>query len=466
MTLSIDAITPGASTYITSYNHRLQVGDYIKLIGLSTNPSTTGIDGNGLVVTVTQVDTPDTFYVNFAMSSIDPQSLPNAFIGTSILTLQYIYHGMNQIISVTSGGGNIATVGTILPHNLATGSVVYVGGTNSVPDLLSAYNVLDTPDDLTFTIDAQAPIIRPGTRGVFSATGRNIITGAVPASNGTSLVTVTTSNEHGLRVGQNFYILFPTAFPTPINGMFEVLTVLSGYTFVYDNGVMSQYLGPPRSGSLITFAESFLLYNIIPTKNFTTTAINNVFFTIREILDKDFLTLTVQGSYEQTKGGVTFGGANGIISSDQHGFAGAISNVDASNALIRAVNLSGADLCYLCCPGLALDSVSDAGSFVHDILAKVLLSGNPGTVLFDQFSGLQNFSSRGLISTLDTIRLQLRKSDGTFLSTNNLDYSMSLSINYISYVDIGNMVDSQTSISINDAEKAMANAISSGRVIS
>lgn len=381
LTLNIDSIVAGSSTYITSYNHRLQVGDYIKLIGLSSNPTSAGIDGNGQVATVTQVDTPDSFYINFTTISIDTSTLANAFIGTGILTLQYTNHGLNQIISIESAGGNSVTLTTILAHNLASNTTVFIGGTNSAPDILGTFNVTDTPDDFTFTIDLPSPLLQSGTRGIINATGRNIIKSAVLATNGTNLVTVTTSNEHGLRVGQNVYISFPEAYPTVINGLFEVISVLSGFSFIYDNGTATQFLGPGKSGSLITFSESFLLYNVVPTQNFTTTILNNLYFTIREILDEDFFTFTVPG-YEQTKGGVTFGGNTVILSSDTHGFSGAISNVDGTNALIRPVDLSGPDFCFLCCPGIGLDSVSDASALVQDIMAKVLLSGEPGTVLF------------------------------------------------------------------------------------
>lgn len=341
LTLNIDSIVAGTFTYITSYNHRLQVGDYIKLIGLSSNPTSAGIDGNGQVATVTQVDTPDSFYINFTTISIDTSTLANAFIGTGILTLQYTNHGLNQIISIESAGGNSVTLTTVLSHNLASDTVVFIGGTNSVPDILGTFNVTDTPDDFTFTIDLPSPLVQPGTRGIINATGRNIIKSAIPATNGTNLVTVTTSNEHGLRVGQNVYISFPDAYPIAINGLFEVISVLSGFSFLYDNGTATQFLGPGKSGSLITFSESFLLYNVVPTKNFTSSALSNIYFTIREILDEDFFTFTVQGSFEQTKGGVTFGGNTVILSSDQHGYSGAISNVDGTNALIRPVNLSG-----------------------------------------------------------------------------------------------------------------------------
>ncbi len=44
--------------------------------------------------------------------------------------------------------------------------------------------------------------------------------------------------------------------------------------------------------------------------------------------------------------------------------------------------LSGPDFCFLCCPGIGLDSVSDASALVQNIMAKITLSAEPGTVLF------------------------------------------------------------------------------------
>lgn len=378
--LSINAIVPGTNTYVTSYNHQLIVGDKVKLVGLISTPSSVGVDGNGLVVTILAVDTPDTFLTDFACTDISMDSLKTAFIGTSILTMKYFNHGFNQLIGIDSDGGNNALLTTVLPHNLATGSQVYLGGTNSLPDLLGYYEVLDTPDELHFTVMAQSPITTPGNRGIINGTGRNIVRTGIPATNGTNLVTVTTSNEHGLTQGQNVYIMFPQASPQAISGLFEVFAVLSGYTFIFDNGSPVVFTGQLGSGSVITFSESFLLYNIVPTTSFRSTAINNVRFTIRDILDKDFFTFSAQGSYETNNKGVTFGGIIALISSDQNGFSGSISNTDASNNLIRIINLSGVDMVYLCCPGLGLDTIVDASSQVTDILAKVFLSGEPGNI--------------------------------------------------------------------------------------
>lgn len=462
--LAINAVVPGMNTYITSYSHGLQSGDSVKMIGLKSTPPSIGADGNGQIVTVTMVDSPDTFYTDFATTTIDMSSIGTAFLGTSILTLRYINHGFNQIIGITALSGNLANIQTVLGHNLSPGTRVYLGGTNSIPDLLGYYMVDDVSDDLNFTIDAGSPITTPGTRGIINATGRNIIRNGIPAGNGSSLVTVTTANEHGLYAGQSIYLMFPSALPTPVGGLYVVTTIISGYTFIFDHGTPLIFTGPPNSGSVVTFAESLLLYGVVPTKNFTTTAINNVRFTIRDILDADYLTFSANGSYEQSNNSVTFGGIDALVSSDQHGFAGSISNVDSSNVLIRPVNLSGPDLVFLCAPGLGLDTIVDAGSNVTDIVDKFLLSGEPGTVLFDQFSNLQNIFRRGLFPELSSIRFQLRNADGSFLETNNVDYTMSLVIVYMAYLDTGNMMNTQSSLKLYDAEEAMKRAIQSGRI--
>ena len=456
---------------ITASNHGLAPGEQVRIVNLNTKPNTYGADGRGTLVTVLAVDTPDSFVCNLPVIFIDLTSLPVAYVGTSIITFNYVSHGFNQINSVTRDTSNsaLAAVQTTLPHLLMAGDVVFLGGSNSLPSLLGRYTVQNVPSSTVFTVNPGSPITQIGTRGIIGDTGQNIIKSAVIASNGTNIITVTTAQVSGILPGQSVYITLPAALPEPLSGVFEVLSTTSSYTFQFNAGTSLIFTGSSGTGSVITFSETFILYNVTSdgTNGFPPSCINGVRFSIREVISTSLFSFSIPGNYAALPGpngtGVAFGGNDVGISSGRHGFNGTQSNVDASNAIIRNVNLSGPDFLYLTCPNIPMDDIIDASGKVKNILAKLYLNGPVNTVLFNSCTDIPKYFTNGFIS-LDKIHFQILDTSGSVVSTNNMDFSLSLQINPISYEDTGNQMNSRNYLRIKDADDAMQAAIASGRV--
>lgn len=469
MTLPIEdvEILGVQQTRIVSSNHTLSIGDTVRVTNLNTRPSTYGADSLGTITTVLQVDTPDSFICDLGIGSVDTSNLSVAFIGTSIVTLNYINHNFNQVISITGAGSSTAQMTTVMPHQLMPGVVVFMGGTNTIPNIIGSFVVVSAPTAYIFTITLPQELMTNGTRGIIGDTGQNIIKSALLASNNSNIITITTAQVHGIIPGQTVYISFPEAIPDPIADIYVVENVASSHTFQIVLRTNIVFPGRNGSGSVITFAESFILYNVTSTLGFPSSTINGVRFSIRDILSPSFLTFSVYGNYAGLPGptgtGVTFGGNDVAISSAFHGFAGTQSNVDSSNAIIRNVNLSGPDFLYLTCPGLPMNDIVDATGRVQSILAKIFLSGPVGTVLFQQFTDTPKYFTNGLI-TIDRLRLQLLDSRGQVVTTNNMDFSFSVQVISISYEDIGNNMNSRNYLRVANAEEAVKEARASGRV--
>ena len=451
-------------TRITATDHAMMVGDIVKIVNLNTRPTTYGADSLGTMTTIIEVDTPDSFICDLNILSIDLTSLDVAFVGTDILTFNYINHGFNQIISITGAGTDVATMTTVLPHQLMPGLPLFIGGTNSTPSVIGKFICLDAPTAFEFSVSLNAPLTANGTRGIIGDTGQNIIKSAVIASNGSNIITVTTAQVHGVLPGQPLYITLPNALPDPLYGVFTVQAISSSHTFQFISPVELIFTGV---GSVITFAETFILYNVAGILGFPSSSINGVRFTIREILSPSFISFSAFGNFAAQPGplrtGISFGGNDVAISSGLHGFNGTQSNVDPSNAIIRNVNLSGPDFLYLTCPALPMDNVIDATGRVQNILAKIYLSAPVNVVVFNSFTDVPKYFTNGLI-TLDRLRVQILGSDGQVVSTNNMDFSFAIQIICISYEDIGNGMNSKNYLRIADAEEAMKDARASGRV--
>ena len=460
-------ITSNGFLYVYSSNHGLIEGDVVKIVNLNTQPKTYGADGLGTTTLITNVDTPDTFICDLQMTSIDLTSLPIAFVGTSIITCNYISHGFNQINQITGAGTTVAQLTTVLSNQLQEGDIVYIGGTNTVPSILGRYVVTGSSSAYTFTVNLPTPLITNGTRGVIGDTGQNIIKSAIPAPGNSNVITVTTQQVAGIVTGQSIYVSLPESQPVPISGVYTVLSTLSSNTFQFETETRLSFTGSAGSGSVITFAETFILYNVSTTLGFPSSCINGVRFSVRDILSTSFFTFNVLGNYAGSAGpdgtGVKFGGDGVKMSANKQGFAGTQSNVNPNNAIIRNVNLSGPDFLYLTCPDLNMDDIVDASGKVRNILAKIYLNASPGTILFNQCTDVPKYFTNGLIS-IDRLHLRLQDSSGSIISTNNMDYSLSLQIHPITYEDIGNSVNTRNYMRIIDADEAMKEAKASGRV--
>ena len=99
--------------------------------------------------------------------------------------------------------------------------------------------------------------------------------------------------------------------------------------------------------------------------------------------------------------------------------------------LHKEINLDGEDYIYLVSP--QLDTLKSSDALVKDKFAKILLTGVPGTKIYDSFvSNPKTFDSSPL-DRLDELEFQVKRYDNEFFSFNGLNYSFSLKI--VEYID-------------------------------
>lgn len=147
--VSIGSIT----TVVTLEEHGLSVGDKIIIKNLLLTPIMTSFD-----YTVYTVPDLYTFTIQYHSSSVDIQSIENAYIGTDIVTVTFPDHNFNMITSVTNGPlNNTVIIQTQLPHNLKTNDLIRIMDTGIEYIDNDSYNVTYISSD-EFQITVTLPI--------------------------------------------------------------------------------------------------------------------------------------------------------------------------------------------------------------------------------------------------------------------------------------------------------------------
>lgn len=188
-TVPITNIVLNASTTtFTCIDHRLQIGDSIKIFNLNSVPAILSTS-----FTVFAVPNPNTIIINYKLISYDSITINNgtAYISTGLFHLSFPNHGFNNVVSIqnTSGFptgqtyGSLITVQTQLPHNFSTGQMVRLQNTNTTPVIDEGYNITVTGTD-TFTVPYSYPLVSSGTSGIIGFDQDFYIYGSTDIGNG------------------------------------------------------------------------------------------------------------------------------------------------------------------------------------------------------------------------------------------------------------------------------------------
>ena len=250
---------------------------------------------------------------------------------------------------------------------------------------------------------------------------------------GPNLVQITTLFDHGYTERSSIRITNTNSVPN-VDGYYKV-TPIDLDSFAISSSDAINPLNISRSGfkGILTSDHEFRLYNVTGFGGFTASDMNNVAFTIRDIIDAD--TFTFGGNHGFSKQAETGGGGAIRISSKLHGFRGVQNNLVLGERY-KPIRLSGDNYTYLCVPGLVSDSISNSGP-VKDIFAKIFISAVPGVVIFGQFdSSPIDFPKP--IPILDQLRFTFRSPDDDIISFNGLDYSFGFELTELVQVDENN----------------------------
>lgn len=110
--------------------------------------------------------------------------------------------------------------------------------------------------------------------------------------------------------------------------------------------------------------------------------------------------------------------------------------------LYKPFVLSGNNYAYLIFKNI--DNITSSTINITNIFAKILLSGVPGSILFNTFISSDKDYYDGLLNTLDHLEIEVRDSNGDLFEFNNADFSFSLEISEIIDIVQGTGVSART----------------------
>jgi hypothetical protein len=144
---------PLLTKVICNIPHRLLTGDSVYLYNVIANPIITKS------FAITKIDD-YSFTINFQFSSIDQININNgtAFVGTGLMEISFPKHTFNVISNISVVSGTTVQIQTINDHNLTTGTIVRLSGTNTTPKIDKGYTITVTGPD-TFNIVTSSPLI-------------------------------------------------------------------------------------------------------------------------------------------------------------------------------------------------------------------------------------------------------------------------------------------------------------------
>ncbi|RKO94580.1 hypothetical protein BDK51DRAFT_38787 [Blyttiomyces helicus] len=182
---------------------------------------------------------------------------------------------------------------------------------------------------------------------------------------GPNLVQITTLFPHGF-ISTSTVLLRQTNSVPNVDGFYNVILIPNSLdTFAIQSSYLSNPLSivTPGFSGILTSDQIFYLTNVTSLGGFTTSDLNNVPFTVRDVIDEN--NFTFSGIYGFSQFAQTGGGSGIRINSKIHGWRGTQSNND-TGSLYKPVRMSGDNYAFMCCPGLNSDSISNSGP-VEDI---------------------------------------------------------------------------------------------------
>jgi len=419
-TVPITNIIPGAFTTFTCISHNLKAGDTIRFYNVKTTPPL-----KDTVYIIYSVPTPNTFLIDFATTSFVPDTVFNneAYIGTQIMKMSLPGHGFNtitslannhspktitQIESATSGGIFRASITTATPHLLNNGDTVTISGANCLPDINGSGYVVTVISPNEITVPITGDIVSDGN------------TGTVVLS--TIKLRVSTFLPHNLETGDSVRIMQTTSIPT-VNGYYTNITKVSNTEFDVSFLGGTTVLTSPGTAGIIGMNHEFYIYGAERVGGISPNDINNILYTVREIVDENTFKFTARGCASSTERG---GGDGVYISSLFHGFAGVQTNTKNS-LLNRSINLEGENYAFLCCPQLA--TMMNTGK-VQNVFGRITLDQSPGSMVFTFLSTPKEYDT-ALLDQLNELEFSIVNYDNTLYEFNDLDYSFVLEVTEI-----------------------------------
>ena len=221
---------------------------------------------------------------------------------------------------------------------------------------------------------------------------------------------------------------------------------------------LDKIIQPERGdiGMLVSCIDAeipFSFYNVSQSLGNTTLTVNNEYF---ELDDRNYNAFNVEDSFN-----AKFAASNSCVGISMtfgdttNKFTFTTSNVDGNGALVpftinsttmvkelgitdaptpavtsytsaACANLSGTSSIYIESTNMLLNNVNSFGK-TFNVLSKVLVDTSPSSFIFYQPNQPQYFM---LNNTLNYVNIQLKNDDGQFINFNNVEWSLTLSIEF------------------------------------
>jgi hypothetical protein len=372
--------TSGGNTTIKQYTqitttqpHKMIRGNRIMINNLKCTPQLTS------EIIIQSVPTSTTFLIDILLSNIDLQNSINPYIGTGLISASFPSHNFNTIINIQNGpiydivdGSGITVpiqsiiITTLNDHNLNEGSVIRLTGTG------------------------QTTVVDPVTQ-------QSITTGVSPSLDGGGYIV------NAINTDDTFTLV-------------KVAGTSSSFTVITPSPIITGIIG---------LNNDFYLYDVDDIGGIPKTMLNNIRFSIRDIIDENTFTFIAPSVYAITS--ESGGGSNIYISSLKHGFNGIQTNTK-NGILTRSINLQGEDYCFISCP--QLDTMLNTGG-VKNIFSRISLDQPPGYVCFKYLSNPKHFNTMPL-DKLSDLDFSVVNYNSSLYDFNDLDFSFTLQITEVS----------------------------------
>lgn len=249
---------------------------------------------------------------------------------------------------------------------------------------------------------------------------------------------ITTILDHNLNSGDNVRIMETNN--TKLN------SGLDWYTNIVkiDNDTLKVYTEETATGSgttgIIGMSNDFYLYECSSFDGIDSSKyINSQKFTATKIFPsnqngKNMILFKLNGVYASES--IRGGGDNVYISSLKHGFNLKQDNTE-NGVLHRSISLEGEQYVFLTCP--TLDTLVSTGK-VKDIFARISLTDNPGSVIFDAYLSNPKIFDEGSLPNLTELEFGVKLFDGSYYDFSDLNFSFTLEITeMVDYIENTNI---------------------------
>lgn len=343
------------------------------------------------------------------------------------------FHLDIQATTTDVGGGNGVRSGELLPFKFLFGS-----NTGVIANLLG-YPSEDSSDifsDSAITtfagpISDASIITSPATAIKITSVNHNLITGDIVILR--NLVAVPNLATSANIAGTGFQTIFTITkidndnFSVPYSQVTEVNPEVGNPSWGSSKIQITHTSHGFSSGDFIK------IYRLPNVGGYSGDSINNYNAQI-SVVDPNTYTFDFTGNFAslaETKTNNTIRISAFNPSSTLYGFSGLQDNTSNGSVLFKEINLDGEDYIYLTCPQLNTINTSDGS--VKNKFAKILLTGVPGTKIYDSFVSNPKTFDTAPLDRLDELEFQVKRYDNEFFNFNGLDFSFSLEIE--EYID-------------------------------